>query len=449
MKLLIVDDEHFTIQGIRRMLPWSEMGIGEIELAGDGLQALEIAARFQPEIILTDVRMPRMDGIQLGFQVRKKLPHCQIIFMSGYSEKAYLKNAIELNAVSYIDKPFGREELRVAVEKASANCQHTHEREQHNQTWASGLRLLKMELALKLIRPQAELDTITDLLRLTQIATPGSQSFRTVSIHFFQAVEDKDQIYLAVEEIAEEHCLWELMSFKDDYYLIIHIYGHNPATGLLLEQEKIHGFLNQIIAELKDVYQFHLSLGKQVEGMNKIYDSYLSSVCGLQKAFYHKSHTIVYEELASCTASFTFPETLLDDFRRILDTESVESVKTYILKLTNQVRLSNQLPVNRIKDRYFQLLLELIRYSEKRGIPLIDPNENHGFLWEMIYQCRTLDEIKGLLLLKIEDVYQRLQPNQDPVVISQILRQIHENYQDDELNVNEISRRLFLTYQKV
>ena len=105
MKLLIVDDEELTRSGLMASIPWDKLGITEVFQADDGINGLNQALTHQPELILCDVRMPRMDGIKMAERIQEKLPNSVIIFMSGYSDKEYLKAAIKLRAIDYIEKP--------------------------------------------------------------------------------------------------------------------------------------------------------------------------------------------------------------------------------------------------------------------------------------------------------------------------------------------------------
>ena len=97
MKLLIVDDEELTRTGVITSLDWVSLGIDEVLQADDGVHGLETARRCKPEIILCDVRMPRMDGISMLERLEKILPDTVPIFMSGYSDKEYLKATILKN----------------------------------------------------------------------------------------------------------------------------------------------------------------------------------------------------------------------------------------------------------------------------------------------------------------------------------------------------------------
>ena len=118
MKLLLADDEVFTRNGLMNSIRWEELGIDSVESAEDGFAAYEKALWFKPDILLTDVRMPRVDGIELAKKVREVNPGCVIIFMSAYSDKELLKSAIRLRVVDYIEKPFTPDEVSKVITEA-------------------------------------------------------------------------------------------------------------------------------------------------------------------------------------------------------------------------------------------------------------------------------------------------------------------------------------------
>ena len=118
MKLLIVDDEKLTREGIRDSLGLESLGISQVLLEDDGIHGLKTALEERPDIVLTDVRMPRMNGVQMAERILKELPGTSIIFMSAYSDKEYLKAAIKLKALGYVEKPLDMEELASAVKEA-------------------------------------------------------------------------------------------------------------------------------------------------------------------------------------------------------------------------------------------------------------------------------------------------------------------------------------------
>ncbi|MCL1857241.1 MAG: response regulator, partial [Kiritimatiellaeota bacterium] len=103
--VLIVDDERMTREGLAESLDWRAAGVDRVFCAENGEAGLIMAKRILPDIVLTDIRMPRMDGITMAGRIRDILPECRIIFLSAYSEIDYYKAAIDLKAIRYLDKP--------------------------------------------------------------------------------------------------------------------------------------------------------------------------------------------------------------------------------------------------------------------------------------------------------------------------------------------------------
>ncbi len=119
IRLLLVDDEDLTREGLLHYVEWGNLGITHIKAASNGIQALKIAADFEPDILLTDIRMPHMSGIELAHEIRKRAPSCHILFISGYAEKEYLKSAITLKVDAYIDKPATPDNVSLAVARTA------------------------------------------------------------------------------------------------------------------------------------------------------------------------------------------------------------------------------------------------------------------------------------------------------------------------------------------
>lgn len=118
MKILIADDEDYTREGLMESVNWDEFGINEVMQAANGQEALKTARWFHPDIVLTDIRMPKMDGIAFAKELLEENRESRVIFISGYMEIEYLKSAIHLSVVDYIEKPIDLAELKGALEKA-------------------------------------------------------------------------------------------------------------------------------------------------------------------------------------------------------------------------------------------------------------------------------------------------------------------------------------------
>ena len=118
MKILIADDEDYTREGLLEEIDWEKFGIDEIMQAVNGEEALKIVKWFRPDIVLSDIRMPKIDGITFAEEMLRLNPQSKLIFISGYMETEYLKSAIRLSVIDYIEKPIDVEQVRKALQKA-------------------------------------------------------------------------------------------------------------------------------------------------------------------------------------------------------------------------------------------------------------------------------------------------------------------------------------------
>ena len=118
MKLLFAEDEYYTRMGILTSTKWEELGVTRVLTAEDGNQAMELL-RERPDILLTDIRMPFLSGIELAREARRRDEDCEIIILSSFSDKEYLRAAITFSAVAYLEKPVRMEQLHGAVLQAA------------------------------------------------------------------------------------------------------------------------------------------------------------------------------------------------------------------------------------------------------------------------------------------------------------------------------------------
>ena len=110
-RILLADDEEEVRKAIIRKIDWESLGFLVAGDADNGEEALEKIEQLKPDVIMTDIRMPYMDGLTLAARVRQKYPSIKILIFSGYDDFEYAKEAIKLNVTEYILKPVNGQEL--------------------------------------------------------------------------------------------------------------------------------------------------------------------------------------------------------------------------------------------------------------------------------------------------------------------------------------------------
>ena len=134
IKVFLVEDEIVMRNGIKNNIPWEKEGLEFAGEASDGELAYPLIRKVQPDILITDIRMPFMDGLELSELVKKEFPRIKIIILSGYNEFEYAKLAVRLGVSDYILKPVNPQEFAQTIEKVTGELQKQYvENEQRLQ----------------------------------------------------------------------------------------------------------------------------------------------------------------------------------------------------------------------------------------------------------------------------------------------------------------------------
>ncbi|MDO4522814.1 MAG: response regulator [Eubacteriales bacterium] len=150
LKVFLVEDEVVMRNGIKNNIPWESEGFQFVGEASDGELAYPLIKKEMPDILITDIRMPFMDGLELSRLVRKELPKIKIIILSGYNEFDYAKTAINIGVTDYLLKPISSAKLLEAVKKVGAMIEKEREQaqmmERYRQEMEENLQMEKHKL---------------------------------------------------------------------------------------------------------------------------------------------------------------------------------------------------------------------------------------------------------------------------------------------------------------
>lgn len=114
-RVVLVDDEHIILDGLTRAVPWESMGCSVAGTAGNGAEGLRMVRELRPDILLTDIRMPNMDGLSMVAALRSEFPRLQIAVLTAFRDFDYAKTALNLGVCRYLLKPSKLDELYEAI----------------------------------------------------------------------------------------------------------------------------------------------------------------------------------------------------------------------------------------------------------------------------------------------------------------------------------------------
>ncbi len=439
MKLLIVDDEDITREGLKNAIKLMDLQIDEILEADDGTKGVELALSSCPDIILSDIRMARMSGIDMVDALKDRLPEACFIFMSGYSDREYLKAAIRLKAVSFIEKPIDLNELKKALTDAIDQTEETRRARQsklfHSKAAAGRLALLLTlppeeagDIAEEILK-----DGINELIRKNRYVTV----FIIKSADSLELLDDDERkrISEAFDDFLSRSGSAEINIEKHDRFLVYHIFS--PAKLSDKDIIKTGSALKNILPENG---RYFISAGNSVSGAENAYRSYNKAVLLMQSSFFKDYGCLIYDSKEELLPA---PKVLPDPSEAYLmallsgDPGKVSKAETEIEKSFSDSR--NLLP-NQVRDIYYKLFSAVSIAYRKLSIDPGSAFASSGSLLSFVQECNTLKELKAALSERSSALLDAMVHDEpeNPTVLS-IKEYIGRNYSREELSVKEIS----------
>ena len=186
-KLLIVEDEKWEREGLRAFLNWEDMGIELVGCACNGAEGVKMAKAYQPDIIITDIIMPKIDGIEMSRNIRTFLPDAVILVLSGYDEFNYAKQSFDFNAFAYLLKPIEKREFEDTIEKVldTLNEKNIHKKEKNllENQWKNYICTDQDRTFIDLLEGRVELKSIIDYWSMDKLKVLGKKVVVILSLY--------------------------------------------------------------------------------------------------------------------------------------------------------------------------------------------------------------------------------------------------------------------------
>ncbi|SDX99769.1 response regulator [Paenibacillus sp. CF384] len=453
IKLLVVEDESVTRKGLMKHIKWNELGVDVVEEARDGVEGLEVARRLHPDIVVSDIRMPGMNGIEFTTSLREQFPECQIIYMSGYSDKEYLKAAIRLHAVSYVEKPIIIEELQEVIQKAVQLCIENNKVHHINMALSDSLPFIRQNIVNGLIYNTLDWEELKRNLNLAGVAFDDRRDAYTISI-IVPSYEDAE----TANEV-KQSCCNRIMAFlhhashgfihlavmKDSSSIIV-LSAHKPENTNNLAT--IYQLLSEHVKHTESQCSY-LSwiVGSTSSKLSEIRHSYETAAGYLQHLFYYDSGHFVRASTRTDSDFYTINEALITSYAKLLPDLQPDKIMLFTETLYQELRRKPGTSVDEVKSLFYQMMRMLVEQAGKSGLPLsISSHQNVEYYWAMMSKMDTLKQLKDYFLQRaayILDSIEHIETNSRSV--HDVIKFIRGNYSDKEISVNMLADHVHLT----
>ncbi len=286
-KMLIVDDEYLVRMGIKETISWKDYEIEIVGEATNGQEGLEQVKKQKPDIIISDIKMPLMDGLEFVKQVKGLKIDCEIIILSGYKDFEYAKNTLENGAYSYLLKPIDNDELVTTVKKSLAVLKEKREKVNYYSHIEEELPLIRKKIISDLISNNysgsEEIEEKINLYRIP-ISKQGYVVFG--QIDYPENIEEKEKSKMVIQvlrdsivAVLKEEKAANLFSIIFSNYFVIFLDDQ-------IEGEKIENCCYKAVENYESQYSEIISIG--ISNLYNDYQNIKSAFDEARKVVDHK-----------------------------------------------------------------------------------------------------------------------------------------------------------------
>lgn len=305
LKLILVDDEADVREGLMQQIDWEDGGFMVEGCAENGREALEMIERCRPDVVVTDIHMPFMDGLQLSQWIRDNYPLTKIIILTGYDEFEYARKAIRLQIDEYVLKPFSSGELagilgkvKERIERETAEKEDLEQLRDHYRSSLPVLReLFLAELAVRRIPSKViEEKQLSLEVDLSQGHYAGAVLSLDVPVRQSRPGEDnaagnrKEPEERSLQLLAVRRMVEELLAETPDIY----VFMAGGEIGLIAcrLQEELPRKLLRLLELIRDKVRMYLKLSVSI-GVG----ASVAEACGLYRSFEDARQALDYRLL--------------------------------------------------------------------------------------------------------------------------------------------------------
>ncbi len=284
MKVFLVEDEVIVREGIKRNIDWSREGYEFVGEASDGELAYPMIQKLKPDIVITDIKMPFMNGLELSKLIKREMPWIQIIVLSGYDEFEYAKQAITIGVTDYITKPVTGNELLEAVNRVKEIIESQKKKDKQILMMQKDMQeiqvIKRQKFFYDLVAGKLSLSEIHELSASLEIKLTSSR-YSIILYKLYEGEEENHNYSKVANEI--KNLINEAFSHETSIALFE---KENEETVLVVMQgegENLHksikAYVNQIVStvtnEASDAnLKYFVAIGKEVERLSELSKSY-------------------------------------------------------------------------------------------------------------------------------------------------------------------------------
>ncbi len=397
LKIFLAEDEVIVRETIKRMIPWEDLGFELVGEAADGEMALPLLLRQKPDLLITDIKMPFMDGLTLAKVAKKEIPGLKVVILSGYDDFNYAKQAINIGVEDYLLKPITKNALIERLTEIRSRYEHEKTQKEYYEKFHREMQAYEKNSSRDFFEAlvSGSMDMMEIYRRSEKLGLDIVAEAYNVLIFTMNCEED-------FSGQREGYSEWEAESLE----LLEEFFSENTSAmlfrcnifsyGVLIkgQKETIGENTRSCVSEIQRILdrkeqkrQWFVAAGEPVERLSQIQKSYYSASRAFSQRYLYDENILYYDEMTSMEK-----KNVTEDDSTYLQKVDVNALNPAIL----QKFLSNGLleeTENFVKDYFYAIGQEPLESLVFRNYVTLNVRFSvMSFLKEIGCDTRTLEQ---------------------------------------------------------
>ena len=307
LKIFLAEDEVVVRETIKRMIPWEELGFELVGEAADGEMALPLLLRQQPDLLITDIKMPFMDGLTLARLAKKEIPGLKVVILSGYDDFNYAKQAIGIGVEDYLLKPITKNALIERLSEIRSRYEHEKTQKEYYEKFQREMQAYEKNSSRDFF--EALVGGSMDMMEVYKRAEKLGLDIVAEAYNVLIFTMNCDEDFSGQRD---EYSSWEAESLEllENFFA-----GHSSAMlfrsnifsyGVLLkgQRETIEENTRACVDEIRKILsrqdgrrEWFLAVGQSVERLSQIQKSYHTASRAFSQRYMYDENILYYDEM--------------------------------------------------------------------------------------------------------------------------------------------------------
>ena len=455
--VLLVDDEEDVIRIIMKKLDWESMGLVIIGHAANGVEALEMAEELSPDIVMTDIKMPYMDGLTLCKKLKELSRTIRVIIFSGFDEFEYAKEAIKMEAAEYLLKPVNAVELKEVFERVKNDLDRELDEKRNTDKlrayYMESLPVLQESFYMALLEGRIAPEQIGRYMDSYQVQLKGPYYVVAVLHISQQSLEEESRMdpflqAVSVRKFAEEQVedRWRsrVVIYLGDIIMISQMHGREEMLEYTNEMDRLCRMAKKVCNA-----RITAGIGYLCDNLEQLPLSY-------QGAKQAVSYRVLYGNTRAISISEVEPAEHAE-----LNWEDVYS--TYIQQIMKKVRIGErdglekaisqftewlsgeQISMQKYRIVMMELVAELFRFTASHNLNPENVFGGNGDVYSQVLQMESaevLDRWLRRVCTNLQNAVMNERQDSTKFFVKNAEEYVKEHFADQDLGVDEVCRKL-------